>query len=122
MSSPDFTRAAQIAGAVRLNDVAPITTRWLEEFLAQGPRGTSEVQRAANAHGICPRTLRRAFRDLDGEAVKQPPFAFGQWVWKLPAKDGQNPGGEFWPSLGFPNEFFNYKYAAGPAESPTPVP
>jgi hypothetical protein len=97
-------------------------TRWLEEFLAHGPRGTCEVERAAEAHGICPRTLRRAFRDLDGEAVKQPPFAFGQWVWKLPAKDGQNPGGEFWPSLGFPNEFFNYKYAAGPAESPTPVP
>jgi AraC-like DNA-binding protein len=83
-------------------------TRWLQEFLSQGPRYTGDVQKAADAHGISPRTLRRAFRDLGGEAVKQAAFGFGQWAWKLPGKDGQNPGGEFWPSLDFHDEFLKY--------------
>jgi hypothetical protein len=96
--------------------------RWLQEFLSRGPRDTLDVQSAADAHGIRPRTLHRAFRDLGGEAVKQPPFALGQWAWKLPGIDCQNPGGEFWQSLGFPDDFFNFKYRGSPVQSPSSTP
>jgi hypothetical protein len=49
------------------------------------------------AHGINERTLRRAFRELRGEAIKVGEFPFGEWKWKLadgscptPSEDVQN--------------------------------
>jgi hypothetical protein len=56
------------------------------------------VRKDADAHGIGYTTLRRAFRDLRGEAVRHG-GSTGQWNWKLPVKGAQNPGGEFWAPL-----------------------
>jgi hypothetical protein len=70
---------------------------WLRKRLANGPAPSSDIQEEAVAHGINERTLRRAFRELRGEAVKVGEFPFGQWKWKLPDsscptpyEDGQN--------------------------------
>jgi hypothetical protein len=70
---------------------------WLRNRLANGSAPSSDIQEEAVAHGINERTLRRAFRELRGEAVKDGEFLFGQWKWKLPdascptpCEDGQN--------------------------------
>jgi putative DNA primase/helicase len=78
---------------------------WLRDRLSQGPRVTKDLKEEADANGISFWTLRRAFRDLDGEAVRHGPFPFGQWKWKLPGVEGQNPGGDFWPSTDFFDQF-----------------
>jgi putative DNA primase/helicase len=78
---------------------------WLQERLATGPRPTRDIKQEAEANGICQRTLRRAFRELSGEAVRQGPFPFGQWTWKLPGVDGQNPVGEFGTPTDFLDQF-----------------
>jgi hypothetical protein len=57
---------------------------WLRRRLANGPEPAGDVKEEANAHGINERTLRRAFRNLHGEAVKLGPFPIGQWMWRLP--------------------------------------
>jgi AAA domain-containing protein len=59
---------------------------WLRERLAGGPAPAKEIQEEADAHGIRGITLRRAFRELRGEAVKVGSIALGQcrWKWKLP--------------------------------------
>jgi hypothetical protein len=57
---------------------------WLQTFLADGPQPTTEIQQAATAHGYSIATLRRAFRDLGGWAVKE---GRNQWLWQLPANE-----------------------------------
>jgi putative DNA primase/helicase len=72
---------------------------WLHDKLAAGPCSAEILQVLATLDGINPGTLRRAFRDLRGEAVRQGFGPGGQWSWKLPTIDAQNPGGEFCASM-----------------------
>jgi hypothetical protein len=58
---------------------------WLKSRLAGGPAPVTEVLEEADAHGINKQTLRRAFRELRGEAIKAGFGSFGQWLWRLPA-------------------------------------
>jgi hypothetical protein len=58
---------------------------WLKSRLASGPAPAADVLEEADGHGINKETLRRAFRALRGEAVKDGFGPFGQWLWKLPA-------------------------------------
>jgi hypothetical protein len=81
--------------------------QWLRQLLSTGPRSTRNVYDEAAAHGISPRTLRRAFCEINGQAVREGPFLSGHWMWKLPGKDGQNQGAKFWPSSQFPDVFAN---------------
>jgi hypothetical protein len=58
---------------------------WLREFLAGGPQPASEVRNAAAAHGFSYATLRRAFRDVGGEAIREGNQGLKpRWVWRLP--------------------------------------
>jgi hypothetical protein len=54
---------------------------WLQNHLAAGPQPTTEVHAAAIAAGYSAATLRRAFRDLRGQAIKA---GRGHWLWQLP--------------------------------------
>jgi hypothetical protein len=58
---------------------------WLQSRLATGPAPATDILEEADAHGINKLTLRRAFRALHGEAVKEGFGPFGQWQWRLPA-------------------------------------
>jgi hypothetical protein len=59
--------------------------RWLQKMPADGLKGTSIIENKAVAHGFHLRTLRRAFRDLGGEAFRLGgPGPLGHWFWKLP--------------------------------------
>jgi hypothetical protein len=59
---------------------------WLHEFLAGGPQPASEVRNAAEAQGFSYATLRRAFRDVGGEAIREGNEGLKpRWVWRLPA-------------------------------------
>jgi putative DNA primase/helicase len=60
-------------------------SRWLRAQLAAGPRPTNEISETAAAHGFSIGTLRRAFRDLGGVAVRTGYGTQGQWHWRLPA-------------------------------------
>lgn len=61
---------------------------FLREFLAPGPRLTSEVEAAASQRGIALRTLRRAAKNLPVTHAKES-FS-GRWRWDLPRhEDGQ---------------------------------
>lgn len=53
---------------------------WLAEFLAGGPQPAAAVREAAEAHGYNYGTLRRAFRALEGKAVRQENGERG-WLW-----------------------------------------
>jgi hypothetical protein len=89
----------------RPDDERQHAIHWLRERLTQRPRPTREIRQEADAHGIGYGTLRRAFRDLGAEAVKQAPFGYGTWIWKLPGIDAQNPGGEFCAPFDFLGDF-----------------
>ncbi len=109
--SPDavHTTAEALVGCARLNgrpdDERQHAIAWLQERLANGPRATRDLKQEADANAISTRTLYRAFRELGGTAVRQGPFPFGQWMWKLPGVDCQNPGGEFWQSTDLADQF-----------------
>jgi hypothetical protein len=64
--------------------------KWLAERLAGGPSSSKHVIADAAANAISPRTLRRAFRELGGRAVRvgSPPPAY--WTWEL-ARPGDQP-------------------------------
>ena len=71
--------------------------RWLREFLDDGPQPSAEVIAAAGANGYSAATVRRAFRELRGQAIKE---GRSRWLWTLPAngsavvaslEDAQNP-------------------------------
>jgi hypothetical protein len=78
---------------------------WLRERLSKGSRPVRDLKQESDAHGISYHTLRRAFRALGGQAVRQGTFPFAPWYWKLPGIDDQNTGGEFWSPIGFPGDF-----------------
>jgi hypothetical protein len=74
---------------------------WLQERLATGARPVSDLKEESDAFGISYRTLRRAFRELHGEAARQGIPPLNRWVWKLPQTPettGQNSGEELWPT------------------------
>jgi putative DNA primase/helicase len=55
---------------------------WIREWLADGPKPSTDIIADAREHGIAEKTLRRAFADIGGEPDKQ---SFeGGWYWKLP--------------------------------------
>jgi putative DNA primase/helicase len=56
--------------------------KFLQEFLADGPRLRSEIDEAAEANGIANRTLIRAKDDLKVIVRKDGPD--GSWTWRLP--------------------------------------
>jgi hypothetical protein len=58
---------------------------WLRNRLAKGSAPARDVVEEADAHGISKRTVRRAFRELRGEAVKTGFGLFGEWMWRLPS-------------------------------------
>ncbi len=64
----------------------PVTERtaarkWLCETLADGPRPAREVQIEGKERGFLPRTLRRAFHELDGHTAKK--GLHRGWWWSL---------------------------------------
>jgi putative DNA primase/helicase len=63
---------------------------WLRNRLANGPAPARDVQEEADAHGISKATVRRAFRELRGEAVKTGFGLFGEWMWRLPRASPPN--------------------------------
>jgi hypothetical protein len=90
---------------------------WLRERLTQGALPTRGINEASQAQGISRRTLHRAFQSLGGQAVRKGPFPFGEWWWKLPHVDCQNPDAEFWQSTTFPDDFIDPLQS-----SPAPLP
>lgn len=60
-------------------------TEWLSAYLADCPLPAHEVREAAEAHGFTYGTLRRAFRDLRGQASRPKGDPCGNWIWQLPA-------------------------------------
>lgn len=69
---------------------------WLQSRLATAPCPTKQLKEEAEAHGISYGSLRRAFVQLRGVAVREGSFPHGHWTWKLPAVDAQSTlGGEF---------------------------
>lgn len=58
--------------------------RWLERTLAAGAQPSAWVQKGAVAHGMRLVTIRRAFRELGGEAVRVGFGPIGEWFWQLP--------------------------------------
>lgn len=66
---------------------------WLESYLKDGPMPASEVEAAAKAEGISPRTLRRARRGLGVVARK----VGTAWLLSLPEEGGQEEGGQLGP-------------------------
>ena len=64
---------------------------WLRGKLAAGPLPARQVQDEAEAHGIRQITLRRAFRELDGEALRSGYREIGGWLWRLPGTEPQSP-------------------------------
>jgi putative DNA primase/helicase len=109
--SPDpvhFTADTLLASARppgRPDDERQHAVQWLEERLAQRPRPMREIKDEAGARGIAYGTLRRAFRQLGGQAVRESPFPSAPWLWKLPGTDAQNPGEEFCAPTDFLDQF-----------------
>jgi len=54
---------------------------WLRDQLANGPVPSTQLIADAREHGISERTLRRAFKEMNGRARKA---TEGQWQWSLP--------------------------------------
>jgi len=65
--------------------------RWLQQALAEGAKPSELIEEQAVAHGCHLRTIRRAFRELGGEAVRIGFGPLGQWYWRLPGIGEQNP-------------------------------
>lgn len=55
---------------------------WLREFLATGPQEARAVRSAAEAHGISYATLRRAFREAGGVAIREGTVP-ARWFWGM---------------------------------------
>jgi putative DNA primase/helicase len=65
--------------------------RWLQNALAEGATRSRKIEVAAVAHGISEKTLRRAFRELGGEAVRTGFGPLSLWHWRLPGVGRQEP-------------------------------
>ena len=115
--SVEFAVAATRTG--RPDEERQHAVRWLRKCLSKGPRPTTQIKEEAEAFGIQYGTLRRAFRDLDGEAIRRGPFPFGTWNWRLPGVDAQNPGGELCAST---EPFDEFAALMNPWQDPTGPP
>jgi hypothetical protein len=78
--------------------------QWLRQRLAKGPQPARDVIQEAKALAISYGTLRRALRDLGGQAARQSNLPTAPWLWKLPRTDAQNDGGEFCAPVYFPDQ------------------
>jgi putative DNA primase/helicase len=65
--------------------------RWLQTKLSEGATRSRRVEVEATAHGISEKTLRRAFRQLGGEAVRTGFGPLSAWHWRLPGIGRQEP-------------------------------
>jgi putative DNA primase/helicase len=79
----------------RPDDERRYAVQFLRTRLSAGAALVRDVRADADAHGIGYGTLRRAFRDLGAEAIKQGDVKYGPWTWKLPGQGAQKPVGEF---------------------------
>ncbi|HEY4233045.1 MAG TPA: AAA family ATPase [Lacipirellulaceae bacterium] len=73
--------------------------RWLQQALAAGPRLSRDLENEAVANGFSSRTLQRAFRDIDGKAVRAGFGPVGEWFWQLPTTGQEGPPpnyGDLW--------------------------
>jgi hypothetical protein len=77
----------------RPDDDRQYAMSWLKEKIANAPLLVRQVREDAAAFGIANATLRRAFRSLDGQAMRAG-FPFKSWYWKLPTT-AQKYEGEF---------------------------
>ena len=81
-----FTGARSIG---RPDDERQRAIQWLLNYLSSGPKPTTEIRRAAEAHGFSYGTLRRAFREAACQAVRD--GWNSRWLWKLEGQDAQYP-------------------------------
>ena len=65
---------------------------FLLEYLAGGPMPSTVVEDAAKAHGIAPRTLMRARKELDIKITKSGFGEGGKWSWELQPKPDPDTG------------------------------
>jgi hypothetical protein len=87
--SPDAVLNAR--QAARPDEERQFAMQWLTARLADGPCPSKQLKEEATENAITPRTLRRAFRELGGQAIRigvPPP---GYWTWMLPQQGGQLP-------------------------------
>ncbi|MEX2315952.1 MAG: AAA family ATPase [Pirellulales bacterium] len=77
---------------------------WLRQRLAGGPCAVKELREEADANGFSRGTLRRAFRDLCGNAIRESPLPSSPWIWQLPGTDAQKSVGEFCASVFSPGK------------------
>jgi putative DNA primase/helicase len=95
--------AARAAG--RPDEERQYAIKWLTERLTKSPHKASDIREAAEVQGITYGTLRRAFRDIGGDAVRRGTFPIFNWYWSLPGRAAQNPGGELCASTDNFDEF-----------------
>lgn len=101
----------------RPDDERQFAVHWLREQLARGQSPVRTIRNAAEAHGISYGTLRRAFRQLAGQAVFVREGDCTRWEWKLPAIDAQISRGELCASINKTDEMIE-----PPIPSPLPTP
>ena len=76
------TEAMQAASENKAPAARDEAKKFLEDILAHGPVAKIEIDEAAEAHNIAPRTLARAKCELKVMAKKD--AADGGWTWRLP--------------------------------------
>ncbi len=103
----------------RPDDERQYAMDWLNQRLEKSARPARDIRDEADAQGISYGTLRRAFRQLGGEAVRQGTFPYMSWYWKLPGVDAQNTGGEFCAPIGSPEDLAKIFEAWMPKPTPT---
>jgi RecA/RadA recombinase len=77
---------------------------WLRQRLSTGPCAVKEIQTEADANGFSRGTLRRAFRDLEGKAIRESPHPNSTWFWQLPGTGAHNSVGEYCASVHSPGD------------------
>jgi hypothetical protein len=109
--SPEpVTQSLEFAIAVartigRPNEERQYAIKWLTERLDKAPRKATDIREEAEVQDITYGTLRRAFREIGGTAVRKGTFPVFNWYWSLPGRAAQNPGGEFCASTNNDDEF-----------------
>jgi putative DNA primase/helicase len=63
---------------------------WLRQTLAGKGLPSKDIIERAEELGFCERTVRRAFRDSGGEAIREGFGILGVWFWKLPPPMAKN--------------------------------